>query len=618
MGNLFKTNANKHMSMPVPPRHSEGSVATSDSIEYTPENDQNQSFGSDSVIPVGSQKVFETPAFRIKKVKQIIGFYTVYFKRTAKAEKAYIKSMKKTNDMPDPLNQPIKKKNAIPTMKKSHTTVEARQEVDEVFTSDSDKGISSLLNDIKSAQSRNLDHRQMLADKIQNNIVPGLEGLKKRVNNYISSYYKVMESKYLALKTQNNKIEKKLGKLEKSIQDSKIKSKVTDPMVTKTDLEKDIKMERDLEAQFQKSIDEELEKIKKWEVHVVEDLRKIIKDYYSFKIDELGNEKAIFDRSFQDINNFNYEGEWTKFETKVRKDIASQVAMNEVHSSKVNAIGVKSKDLLTYVAEGPIKMKGRFKSYKDYYAVLTSGKFFNVYKTKESFVGKEMPVTSLHAAKMDLLLRDRKGVYALYQKDAGIFNSAKTMFMDTLDTPTLHCDIGPIKKDKVDETSKLSWYMILYETIVKKREPEGLHDFDDDSEEKSVSEPTNKGIEDSESLEEESAEPTGTKAAVVSDPGPSMSSSERKASAKNTNEQTTTSGSMDMPAVKLEEIEPLPDISKDVDSTIAKDLAPEKKEVEEMNDAVPETSKAEAQENKTTVKKKKSKSGSKKKSKSKK
>ncbi|PVU97056.1 hypothetical protein BB561_000794 [Smittium simulii] len=237
------------------------------------------------------------------------------------------------------------------------------------------------------------------------------------------------------------------------------------------DLEKDITQEKEIEERFKKSIDIELEKIKRWEVEVVKRIKGVIKEYYTFKIDELNSEKVIFSQSQEKLDSFNYENEWNKFETKVRGDLARHTSINKNHHKKIAKIEASNKDIMEYIAEGPIKMKtGIIKTFKVYYAVLTSGLFLNIYKTQKSFQMKELPVQSLLVSVLDLIHKDEKGVYTIYNKDSKMFSSSKSVLGDTLDTPILHTDIGLIEKDKIEQNSKISWYVILYETMVKGRE----------------------------------------------------------------------------------------------------------------------------------------------------
>ncbi|PWA03599.1 hypothetical protein BB558_000258 [Smittium angustum] len=413
---------------------------------------------------VSSKDIFETPAVRIKTVKDILDFYIKYFTKYSKVESKYIKSMKKTNKLSDPLDEKHRK---AATKRLSGSGANPEQ----IFLPADANGIAGLLTRVKYSQERSLSFHEEMVNRVDTKILPGLLELKKQVKKYISGYYKTMEKTYLNMRNQNKVIMKRMTTLDQSITDAKVGRGVCDPVIAKIEVENSIVKEKELEDTFKKNIDLELEKIKNWETQVIVQIKENVEDYYKYKKNELDKEHTLFTESYQSMNNFNYGNEWAKFENRIKGDIDTYTSITSKQSEHVSTVETQNRSFLGIQAQGEIKMKtGIPKTFKTFFAVLTACDYIHLYKNQESYNNLESPIHSFYLHSLDLLHKDDKNRYGIYKRDSGIFGTSKHMLLDTVNNPTIFNDIGTISKPTTPMTVQHTWYSVLYEIMVKSQE----------------------------------------------------------------------------------------------------------------------------------------------------
>ncbi|OMJ21560.1 hypothetical protein AYI70_g3423 [Smittium culicis] len=413
---------------------------------------------------VNSREILETPALRINTIKKIINYYINYFNKFTNIEMNYIKTMRKLVSSADPLDRGSSGK------KLSEKTRKNISLVNEMFLPPDENGVANLANQIKDSQTRKLDSQEEMVTRIKTNILPNLVALNKQVKKYISSYYKAMEKVYKKMRNQNKLVEKNFLTTYKSIQENKIKRGDIDPFIAKIELEKSINTEKEIEIDFHKDLDVELAKIKIWEAQIIDQIKINVNEYYTVKTHELTKEQDAFKSSFEKMNSFNYENEWNKFESKLKKDMKCYSAINCGHFDRIKAINIESSYILSAIAQGPIQMKSGFiSSFSSFYAILTQCKYLHLFKSSESYSSKDKPLHSFYLPSMDLLHKDSKGNYGLYTSNSGIFKSSKHVFNDPQKPIIIMSDIGSIKKTSQQGSINENWHSIIYELLVKER-----------------------------------------------------------------------------------------------------------------------------------------------------
>ncbi|OMH82325.1 hypothetical protein AX774_g4198 [Zancudomyces culisetae] len=411
-----------------------------------------------SNYPKSAKDLLVAPQLRIDTIKGLIDYYLTFFKKYVKVENSYVNKIKRMNKSTNPVDV---------TRKKFRRKGSGNRDAEDAIIQGEGTGVPYITEKFRTFQTRMLNVHEEKIDDIKKNIIPDLKRLRRQVSKYETKFIKVISKEYGAMSSQGKQIDKGINKLRNQVVDKSVNTKKQDdPILHRNELEKNLKKQEETEEKFQKTLNVELEKIHEWESKVVRKISDLIDSYFTIKTNECKNLEVVIAENREELKNFNYQDEWAKFQNHIHNGVTDYSDTTRRHSTEIRRLSDKNIDVLSVVAEGPIKMKsGLLKSMHDFYGVMTVSKYLHLYKNQKEYEDKSDPVHSFYLPTTEIYVNQTDGKFVLSHKRA-LLPKKKHSFTESAFHPKMHDGVLQAgERGSGSGTGNKPWYDILESTI---------------------------------------------------------------------------------------------------------------------------------------------------------